>query len=87
MGFSNRSLKSDLITLWKIQGDLQKTASTTGIEAAEGYFRELLDKAQEFIARYGPEGFIMSLGGVAGSEVSFTRESKRKPVPRFLAEA
>ncbi len=61
MGLSNRSLKSDLITLWKIQGDLQKTASATGIEAAEGYLRELLDKAQEFIARYGPEGFIISL--------------------------
>jgi hypothetical protein len=41
MGFSNRSLRRDLITLWRIQGDLQETASTTGIEAAEGYLREL----------------------------------------------
>lgn len=86
MEFSNKSLKDDLIMLWKIQNDLQKTASMTGMEAAERDFRELLDKAQEFIARYGPERFTISLGGVTGSGISFTWENKRKPVPRFLAE-
>lgn len=86
MEFSNNSLKSDLILLWKIQNDIQETASMTGIEAAEGHLRELLDKVQEFITKYGPERFTISLGGATGSGISFTWESKRKPVPRFLAE-
>jgi len=86
MEFSNKSLKNDLIVLWKIQNDIQKTASMTGIEAAEGNLRELLDKAQEFITKYGPEQFTISLGGVTGSGISFTWQSKTKPVPRLLAE-
>lgn len=86
MEFSNNSLKNDLIVLWKIQNDIQETASMTGIEAAEGHFRELLDKVQEFITKYGPERFTISLGGVTGSGISFTWQNKRKPVPRFLAE-
>ncbi|MGA8848317.1 MAG: hypothetical protein WB564_00610 [Dehalococcoidia bacterium] len=86
MELSNKSLKNDLIVLWKIQNDIQKTASMTGIEAAEGNLRELLDKTQEFITKYGPERFTISLGGATGSGISFTWQSKTKPVPRLLAE-
>lgn len=86
MEFSNKSLKDDLIRLWKIQNDIQETASARGIEATEGDLGKLLDKAQEFIARYGPQQFTISLGGTAGAGMSFTWEGKRKPVPRFVAD-
>jgi hypothetical protein len=86
MASLNQSLKNDLMILWKIQSDIQKTASMRGIEAAEGHLEELLDKVQEFTAKYGPEGFTISLGGVTGPGISFTWQSKRKPAPRFLAE-
>ena len=86
MEFLSDSMKSDLITLWKIQNDIQKTASMIGIEVAEGHVRELLDKAQEFIAKYNPERCALHVGGTSGSGMSFTWESKRKPAPRLLAE-
>lgn len=86
MKFSNKSLKNDLIVLWKIQNDIQETASTAGIAAAEGHLGKLLDKTQEFITKYGPERFTINLGGVAGSGISFTWQGKSKPAPRFLAE-
>jgi hypothetical protein len=44
MEFSDKSLENDLIILWKIQNDIQETASTAGIEAAKGHLGKLLDK-------------------------------------------
>jgi hypothetical protein len=35
MEVSDKSLENDLIILWKIQNDIQETASTAGIEATE----------------------------------------------------
>jgi hypothetical protein len=44
MEFSDKSLKNAIIVLWKIQNDIQETASTAGIEAAKGHLGKLLDK-------------------------------------------
>lgn len=83
---SNESVERDLIGLWKVQNDLEETASAKGIEAAEGCLGELLAEAQKFIARHRPQQFTLSLGGAAQAGISFTWESKKKPVPHFLTD-
>ena len=41
----------------------------TGVEAAKGRLRDLLEKVQEFIAKFSPERFTVGLGGITGSDI------------------
>jgi hypothetical protein len=86
MKLSGNSMKDDLIALWKIQSDIQEERATTGIASAERRVRELLENTQEFVARYSPDSYTVSLGSGSDVSVSFTWASKRKPAPRFLTQ-
>jgi hypothetical protein len=84
MKLSGNSMKEDLIALWRIQSGIQ--GATTEIASAERRVRELLEKTQEFVARYSPDSYTISLESGSGAGVSFTWASKKKPAPRFLAQ-
>ena len=86
MRLSGNSMKDDLIALWKIQRDIQEERATAEMAAAEKRVRELLEKTGEFVAKYGPDSYTISLGSGSRASVSFTWVSKKKPAPRFLAQ-
>ena len=46
----------------------------------------MLNKVNEFVNKYHPQSFTISVGGASGSGVTFTWENKTKPVLRYLAE-
>ena len=86
MDFTNDSMQTDLIAIWRIQDSLRGAEATGGPELADRHMRELLRRTGEFVARYGPDSYTVGVGFPSGAAVSFTWQNKSKPVPRYLAE-
>lgn len=72
------SMQNDLVNLWKMQASIGDIGLSKGTEWMERRVRELLQHVNEFVAKYSPESYTITVGVPLGASVSFTWQGTQK---------
>jgi len=65
-------IQYELIKIWGMQKAIQDQMESKSIDWIEERLRLLLERIRQFISKYNPQSYTVSLGVPFGANVSFT---------------